>query len=185
MGGVERRRELVAKGLLARKTVREIAAELAALPNGERPARCSAATIGRDALALRADWVKARSGAIEEAAAEELARLAALEAVWWPKAMATDPVATDKVLAIQRQRLALLGLGGGRAKLTVEAGSRTREGEGAQAMRVVVEYVDDWRGTPHPLAPSPTGGEGEEDGGTPPPLAPSPTGGEGEEGQRC
>ena len=105
---VEARRALVAQGLLARKTIRQIAADLEELPPAARPAQCSPATIGRDALALRAEWARARAAAVEARLAEDWARLAALEQVWWPKALAADAVATDKVLAIQRQRAGLL-----------------------------------------------------------------------------
>src|SRR5207245_132795 len=98
--------------------------------------QCSVATIGRDALELRAEWANARLAAIEEAMAEELARLAALEAVWWPKAVKAEATATDKVLAIQRQRMALLGWRGGGTRLAVEAGAR-REGSGGTGSEVV------------------------------------------------
>ena len=155
-GAVEARRAVVAKGLLAHKRIREIATELAQLPAGERPRRCSAATVGRDALALRAEWAKLRGAAAEAMVGEDLARLEALEAVWWPKALLAEEVATDKVLAIQRQRAGLLGVGsGGGARMTVEAGAKVSAGAGneaatqaAQGVRVVVEFVDDWRVAP-------------------------------------
>ena len=53
-GAVEARRAVVAKGLMAHKSIREIAAELARLPAKARPRRCSPATVGRDAQIGRA-----------------------------------------------------------------------------------------------------------------------------------
>lgn len=156
---MEARRAVVARGLLAHKSIREIAAELARLPARERPRRCSPATVGRDALAVRAEWAKLRGEAVEAMVGEDLARLEALEAVWWPKALKAEEAATDKVLAIQRQRAGLLGVGAGGTRMTVEAGTKVSagtEGESGgqgqqvtQGMRVVVEFVDDWRRGPH------------------------------------
>ena len=151
---VEQRRQRVAQGLLAHKTLRQIHAELEG--DTERPARCSLATVGRDALAVRQEWAAARTGSVNELVAEELARLRELEKAWWDKARAGEGDATERVLAIMRQRSALLGLGASKTAVQVTAGAmagvavsdeagRRAALASASAVKVRVEYVDDWR----------------------------------------
>ncbi len=155
----EWRQQQVALGLLAHKSVREIHAELVALAAKGMGKRCSSATVGRDAQAVRLTWAETRRNAAEEVVAEDLARLKQMERRWWAKADSDDAdagEASERVLAIMRQRAALLGLGsaGGRAAVQVTAGamaagaSGTNENgplpAGAQ-VKVLVEYVDDRR----------------------------------------
>ncbi|HXI19393.1 MAG TPA: hypothetical protein VNM48_23760, partial [Chloroflexota bacterium] len=86
MGKEERQLE-VARLLLERKNYRQIMTALLALPPGRRPAKVSLGTISRDVKALREAWAAERGRLTEELVAEEVARLNALEGVWWPKAM--------------------------------------------------------------------------------------------------
>ena len=95
------------------------------------------------------------SGAAMEALGEGPAEMAAqLEkevrlldevlAVWRARALDGDPVAVDKVLELQKQRLVLLQLWPeGQRSVKVSAGAAARGDE--REVRVVVEYVDDWR----------------------------------------
>ena len=148
------RRLEVARLLIAHKSYREIVVALEQLPPERRPKNVSLATVSRDVAALRAEWVEERSGLVQELVAEELERLRLLEGVWWPDALLKDKDATDKVLAIQRQRMALMGIGGSRGAVQVTAGAAAgttggvnTEGPlpaGAQ-VKVLVEYVDDRR----------------------------------------
>ena len=151
---VAQRRKLVAQLALKRMSGREIAAALKELPEGERPENCSAPTIARDLALLREEWARARRAMVEELVDEEVARLNELDKVWWPKALDTasdgQGEATDKVLAIQRQRGQYLKIGpGGRAGVSVEAGVAAGHGSGASgpvsAVKIRVELVDDWR----------------------------------------
>ena len=152
--GPEKRRLLVAKLLMERKNYRQIMDELLRLPEKERPKSVSLGTVARDVAALRAEWAAERGRLMEELVGEEVERLNRLEAVWWPDAMQKDKDATEKVLAIQRQRIALMGLGGHRGAVQVTAGAVAgtvggvnTEGPlpaGAQ-VKVLVEYVDDRR----------------------------------------
>lgn len=156
MGKEERQLE-VARLLLERKNYRQIMTALLALPPGRRPAKVSLGTISRDVKALREAWAAERGRLTEELVAEEVARLNALEGVWWPKAMEAGDKATDKVLAIQRQRAALLGLSGsgGRGAVQVTAGAMAAAGSGGvnesgplpagAQVKVLIEYVDDRR----------------------------------------
>jgi hypothetical protein len=156
---VEWRRQYVAQGMLAHKTVRQIQAELEKLATEGVGERCGTGTVGRDVQAVRAAWVETRKKAIEEVVAEDLARLKEMERRWWAKANSDDQgagEAAERVLAIMRQRAALLGLGssGGRGAVQVTAGAMAgsvggvnTEGPlpaGAQ-VKVLVEYVDDRR----------------------------------------
>jgi Trp operon repressor len=146
---VAQRRRLVAALALKRLSGREIAAALEALPDEERPENCSVATIARDLKVLREEWAEARRALVDELIDEEVARLNELEKVWWPLAVKADREATDRVLAIQRQRAYFLKIGpGGRAGVTVEAGA-AGAGGGASgpvgAVKIRVELVDDWR----------------------------------------
>ena len=148
------RRVAVARLLMERKNYREIVLALQELPEEERPKNVSLSTVSRDVAVLRAEWAAERGRLMEELVGEEVERLNRLEAVWWPDAMGKDKDATDKVLAIQRQRMALLGLGGSRGAVQVTAGAMAgttggvnTEGPipaGAQ-VKVLVTYVDDRR----------------------------------------
>ena len=168
---LEGRRALVAARLLERKTVRQIARELLELPEGERPADCSPTAVGRDVLAIRGEWARFRRATVDALVGEELARLNALEAVWWPKALAGDGEATERVLAIIRERLRLFAPAGVRGAALLPAAPRE--------LRARVEYVEDWRAVvaasagrllpagpvpPGPLAPPEAPGEGGHDG---------------------
>ena len=156
--GPEQRRLLVAKLLMERKNYRQIMEELLALPEEERPKSVSLGTVARDVAALRAEWMKERTRLVDELVGEEVERLNRLEAVWWPDALEKDKDATDKVLAIQRQRMALLGLGAKRGAVQVTAGAVATGAAGAAGgvntegplpagaqVKVLVEYVDDRR----------------------------------------
>ena len=146
------RRLEVARLLMEHKNYREIVAALEELPLERRPKNVSLSTVSRDVAAIRAEWVQERSGLVQELVAEELERLRLLEGVWWPDAMLKDKDATDKVLAIQRQRMALMGIGGSRGAVQVTAGAGASGGvntegpppAGAQ-VKVLVTYVDDRR----------------------------------------
>ena len=151
--GPELRKRLVAEMALKRMSVRDISAALAALPDKERPKGCSASAVGRDVKELKEEWAAARRALVEELIDEEVARLNTMEVAWWDKAV--DPEhekqgeATDKVLAIQRQRAQYLKIGpGGRAGVAVEAGAAAGPGGASgpvSAVKIRVELVDDWR----------------------------------------
>ena len=144
----EARKRLVAEMALKRMSVREIADALAKLPARRRPAACSTSAVGRDLKELRDEWAAARAADVETLVGEEVARLNELERVWWPVALNKDKDATDRVLAIQRQRVQLLRIGpGSGGRVAVEAGAGTAEGERGPvtAVKVRVELVDDWR----------------------------------------
>ena len=146
--GEEGRRRLVAEYLLRRMSVREIAAALAKLPPRRRPANRSVPMIGRDVKALWEEWAAARAADLEQHVSEEVARLNELERVWWPKALEGEPVATDKVLAIQRQRAQFLRIGpgaGGGVAVTAGAAASAGEKGPVTAVKVRVELVHDWR----------------------------------------
>jgi hypothetical protein len=147
--GAEQRRRLVAAMVLRRLTVREMVAELASLPARERPGSFSVATLWRDVQALKAEWAAARAAEVAQLVDEEVVRLNELEKVWWPRALGTDREATDRVLAIQRQRAQYLRIGpGARGRVAVEAepvGEANGEREPVTAVKVRVELVDDWR----------------------------------------
>ena len=95
----EVRRLKVAEGLLAHRTALQIAADLKVNRN----------TVNADVAAIRREWAEYRADAFDRYSAEELLRLEALEAVQWPKAMAGDPWAWDRCLALSRERRLLLG----------------------------------------------------------------------------
>ena len=152
--GAEARKRLVAELALKRLSGREIAAGLKALAAKERPVGCSVATVARDLTALRDEWAATRRALVEELVDEEVARLNTMEAAWWERAVhpghEAQGEATDKVLAIQRQRSQFLKIGpGGRAGVAVEAGAAVGQAGGAggpvSAVKIRVELVDDWR----------------------------------------
>ena len=67
-----------------------------------------------------------------------------LVAVWRARALEGVPEAVEKVLEIQKQRLVLPQLWPeGQRSVKVSAGAAARGDE--REVRVVVEYVDDWR----------------------------------------
>jgi hypothetical protein len=150
--GTEARNRLVAEMALKRMSVREIAAALTVLPAKQRPKGRSPSAVGRDLKALKEEWAAARRALVDELVDEEVARLNALEGVWWPKATDVESErqgeATDKVLAIQRQRAQYLKIGpGGRAGVSVEAGAAAGGSVNTpvSAMKIRVELVDDGR----------------------------------------
>ena len=158
--GVDARRLEVARLLMEHKNYREIVKALKDLPAERRPASCSVPTVARDLKELREEWALARRTLVEELVDEEVARLNELEKVWWPKALdaasGVQGEATDKVLAIQRQRSALLGLTGNKAAaVQVMAGAAASAGAGGvntegplpagAQVKVLVTYVDDRR----------------------------------------
>jgi hypothetical protein len=63
--------------------------------------------------------------------------------VWRERALKGMPEAVEKVLEIQKQRLVLLQLWPSSGGVKVSAGAAARGDE--REVRVVVEYVDDWR----------------------------------------
>ena len=150
----EQRRLEVTRLLMERKNYREIMVALNELPVDRRPKSVSLGTISRDVQALRAEWAKERAQVTEERVGEEVARLDELEKVWWPLAVTGDKAATEMVLAIQRQRLHVLGIGGSKGAVQITAAAAAAAGpvkddggllpRGAQ-VKVVVEYVDDRR----------------------------------------
>ena len=87
-----------------------------------------------------ADGVDLRAAALEK----EVRLLEEILAVWRKRALDGDPEGVDKVLELQKQRLVLLQLGpAASAGVKVSAGAAARGDE--REVRVVVEYVDDWR----------------------------------------
>ncbi len=90
--------------------------------------------------------VAAPDRAVTEQAAleQEVQLLDEVLVVWRARALDGDPVAVDKMLELQKQRLVLLQLWpAGGAGMRVSAGATSRGDE--REVRVVVEYVDDWR----------------------------------------
>lgn len=155
LAAIEAHRALVAAGVLARRSVRRIAADLArGVPCGaceaceERGAcgqrvpvaDCAPSTIGRDVQALRAEWAKVRMEKVDQLIGEEVARLNALEDGLWARAVAGNTEAVDRVVAIQRERVRLLRLAPSGGGIVPELPSG-----GAARVQVTVEYVDDWR----------------------------------------
>ena len=100
----------------------------------------------REALgAPRDELVAGQVAAVAAAALEkEVTLLDEVLVVWRARALDGDPVAVDKVLELQKQRLVLLQLWPeGQRSVKVSAGAAARGDE--REVRVVVEYVDDWR----------------------------------------
>jgi hypothetical protein len=105
-----------------------------------------AARAGEHGAAMES--VAAPDGAMEAQGAleREVQLLDEVLAVWRARALDGDPVAVDKVLEVQKQRLVLLQLwpeGQRGQAVKVSAGAAARGDE--REVRVVVEYVDDWR----------------------------------------
>lgn len=139
---VEARRALVGPLVLRRYSVRRIVGALAALPEGERPSDLSPATIGRDILALRAEWRERRLEAMDAVIERELAKLDDLEAPLLQRAR-DNGEAFDRWMALQGRRLQVLGVG--RGGVTLPGGVQLPGAPVGGALRVTVEYVDDWR----------------------------------------
>src|SRR5688500_1791511 len=75
---------------------------------------------------------------------KEVRLLDEIMAVWRARALEGVPEAVEKVLELQKQRLVLLQLWPeGQRSVKVSAGAAARSDE--REVRVVVEYVDDWR----------------------------------------
>src|SRR5688572_28269026 len=89
--------------------------------------------------------MEAAEGASPVASLEKEVRLLdELLEVWKKRAMNGATEAVEKVLEIQKQRLVLLQLWPeGQRSVKVSAGAAARNDE--REVRVVVEYVDDWR----------------------------------------
>ena len=61
--------------------------------------------------------------------------LGALEAAWWPRALAGEKGATAQVLAIRKHR----------AELERDVEAKRAEGEAGNVVEVRVAFADDWR----------------------------------------
>lgn len=79
--------------------------------------------------------------------AAEVALLDEILVVWKARAMDGDPGAVDRVLAIQRQRATLMETWpSGGVRVSAGPGATGMGGRGDEKeVRVVIEYVDDWR----------------------------------------
>src|SRR5829696_6515768 len=95
---------------MERKNYREIVTALNDLPEGRRPASISVATVTRDVKVLRDEWAAERVRDMDELVGE-------------PVALTGDKQATEMVLAIQRQRLYVMGIGGRKGAVQVTAGA--------------------------------------------------------------
>ena len=73
----------------------------------------------------------------------DIARLDELEQAWFPLACRGDRDAADRVLTIHRQRTTSLHLALAAATASEKAANDAAAANGE--VRVVVEYVDDWR----------------------------------------
>ena len=103
-----------------------------AMEAAEAPSAASAASA--------APAASAASAALEK----EVKLLDEMLEVWKKRAMNGATEAVEKVLEIQKQRLVLLQLWPeGQRSVKVSAGAASRADE--REVRVVVEYVDDWR----------------------------------------
>ena len=156
---VEWRRMRVAQGMLAHKSVRQIQTELALLAEEGMGKQCSTGTVGNDMKAVRALWATERKQAVEELVAEDLVRLRELEKRWWDEATGKGEEAgeaSERVMAIMRQRAALLWMGmNAKPAVQVTAGAMASAGSGGvnesgplpagAQVKVLIEYVDDRR----------------------------------------
>lgn len=75
----------------------------------------------------------------------DIARLDELEQAWFPLACRGDRDAADRVLTIHRQRTTSLHLALAAATAAEKATNDAAAANGEREVRVVVEYVDDWR----------------------------------------
>ena len=157
---IEWRRQQVAQGMLAHKSVRQIQAELAVLASQGMGRGCSTGTVGNDMQAVRSMWAESRKRAVEELVAEDLARLKEMERRWWEAANSDGPeagAASERVRAIMRQRAALIGVGAGSGRGAVQVTAGAVAGAGVSGVntegplpvgaqvKVLVEYVEDRR----------------------------------------
>ena len=114
--------------------------ELTAAGAGENGAMRETLGVSRDELLGGQVAAAAAAAALEK----EVTLLDEVLVVWRARALDGDPVAVDKVLELQKQRLVLLQLWPeGQRSVKVSAGAAARSDE--REVRVVVEYVDDWR----------------------------------------
>ena len=81
----------------------------------------------------------------------DLASLDQLEHAWLPLALRGNAGAADRILAIQRQRAAILQLALQAAAQAEQHALAEKAATGEQ--RIVVEYVDDWRQVRQPEVP--------------------------------
>jgi hypothetical protein len=140
---IEGRRTLVAKGMLGHKSIRQIMKWIDEMPARQRPKDYAQSTIGRDMVAIRREWARVRVEIVDALVDEELARLNALAERVWEQAMGGKLEAVDRVLAIQRQRVALVSAGEGMDR-AASGGLRVPLPARGQT-RVQVDYVGDWR----------------------------------------
>jgi hypothetical protein len=75
----------------------------------------------------------------------DIARLDELEQAWFPLACRGDRDAAERVLTIHRQRTTSLHLALAAATASEKAANDAAAANGEREVRVVVEYVDDWR----------------------------------------
>lgn len=97
---IEARRQRVATMRLAHLSQREIAEQLGV----------SLGTVNQDLRAIRDEWLERRVSAYDEWVAEELAKLDRIEKIFFPKILAGDLGATDRVFSAMDRRARLLGL---------------------------------------------------------------------------
>ena len=136
---------LVEQALLAGTPVDQIARDLARLPSSERPEDCSLATIEQDVQFIRTAWrQRTSSTGFQDRLAGDVARLDQMERAWLPLALTGDRDASERVLAIHRQRHALMQAAQNRQTLLEEARQQILT-EDPPEVRIVVTYVDDWR----------------------------------------
>ena len=98
---------------------------------------------GEGGAAMGAAGREGEAPASPDALEKEVTLLDEMLAVWRERALRGIPEAVDKVLEIQKQRLVLLQLWPANAGVRVGAGAAARGDE--REVRVVVEYMDDWR----------------------------------------
>lgn len=94
------RRSTVAQLVIAHHSLRSIADDLGV----------NKSTIHRDIEALRIEWQKQRLAAMDQAAAEDLQRLSAIERTLWPFVQRGDLQALDRLLKVMERKAKLLGL---------------------------------------------------------------------------
>lgn len=97
---IRARRVLVADGVLDHKSQRELAAELGVVVS----------TINADMKAIRIEWQRERIESAEHAAAEDLQRLAEMEAAIRPAVLRGEHQAIDRQLKIMERRAKMLGI---------------------------------------------------------------------------
>jgi DNA-binding transcriptional MocR family regulator len=98
---IAERRTMVAQLILAHMSVRQMAAHLNVSP----------ATVQKDINVLRREWQQQRLEAMDQAGAEELQRLIAIERLLWPLIFGRthDLQALDRLFKVYERRAKLLG----------------------------------------------------------------------------